>query len=176
MKNKKCPKCGFVGSTELFSRSAKTKDGYRSWCKGCDARYSHEWGQRNKPWRSKTTLAWREKNKHRWKEYVAKYQKEHRDRYLHSQRKSQLKVSYGLSIEAYESIFKFQNGACAICKGQNMDGKRLAVDHCHSTGKIRGLLCSNCNNGLGRFKDDHGLLEAALIYLKSHQSYSEATQ
>jgi len=69
-----------------------------------------------------------------------------------------LRVNYGISVEQYEAMLKQQSGCCAICKkapGENARG-RLHVDHCHKTGKIRGLLCVKCNMALGwveTFKD-----------------------
>lgn len=56
-----------------------------------------------------------------------------------------------------------QSGKCLIC---NEIPKRLVVDHCHTSGKVRGLLCDHCNTGLGRFKDSPELLMAAIRYLK----------
>ena len=75
-----------------------------------------------------------------------------------------LKKEYGISIEEYDERLKKQNGCCAICLKQPSK-KRLAVDHSHSTGKIRGLLCSNCNTAIGKFKDDKSLLAKAIDYL-----------
>lgn len=68
-----------------------------------------------------------------------------------------------------------QNHLCAICgKAETMkhkDGrvKPLCVDHCHTTDKIRGLLCGRCNSGIGMLKDDISIVESALNYLKSHK-------
>lgn len=76
---------------------------------------------------------------------------------------------YGLTIDGYNELLARQNGQCAICgrEGHDKCNTRLAVDHCHATKKVRGLLCGNCNNGLGRFQDDVALLERALSYLKA---------
>lgn len=64
-------------------------------------------------------------------------------------------------------MLKTQGGRCAICpKKVSLDGKALSVDHCHTSGKIRGLLCSECNRGIGYFTDNPELLEAAAAYLK----------
>lgn len=84
-------------------------------------------------------------------------------------RRSRLKHSYSISIEGYKAIFDGQNGKCAICGIDHSEVFRsLNVDHCHATGKIRGLLCGNCNNGLGRFKDSAKFLQSALAYLQAH--------
>lgn len=78
-------------------------------------------------------------------------------------RRALLKREYGLTPEEYECLYQQQDGACAICGKQ---GDLLCVDHCHDSKKIRGLLCRNCNHGIGQFKDDAGLLEKAIAYLK----------
>lgn len=77
---------------------------------------------------------------------------------------------YGLTPNQYDAMFKEQNGACFICKGQDLSGCRLSVDHDHKTSKVRGLLCGNCNTGLGSFKDNVGLLILASEYLERNGS------
>jgi hypothetical protein len=93
--------------------------------------------------------------------------------------KSRLKTKYGLTPEQYARMLEDQNHACAICSrpersSQTKKGepKMLAVDHCHSTGKIRGILCSHCNRALGLFEDKIDLLQKAANYLQSHQESS----
>lgn len=72
---------------------------------------------------------------------------------------------YGISLEEYKNLFEKQEGKCAVCK--NTQGtKKLAVDHCHTSLKVRGLLCTNCNVGLGYFKDSIERLQFAIEYLK----------
>lgn len=79
--------------------------------------------------------------------------------------------SYKISLEEYEKMLKQQNSCCKICNInietlQNKRKKNFCVDHCHSTGKIRGLLCDSCNKGVGFFNDNTSLLEKAILYLK----------
>lgn len=74
--------------------------------------------------------------------------------------------------EVLEDIIKTTK-TCVICGN---DGPKLSVDHCHKTNKIRGILCMNCNIGLGKFKDDPELLEFARIYLLASNSESEAEE
>lgn len=75
-----------------------------------------------------------------------------------------LKKKYGLTLEQYQQMFENQNGKCAICQEEEK-GRLLPVDHDHSNGKVRGLLCGNCNRGLGLFKDNKDLLQKAANYL-----------
>lgn len=82
--------------------------------------------------------------------------------------------AFGINTLDYESLVESQNNKCAICnnnekavdKRKNIE-RSLAVDHCHETGKIRGLLCTNCNIGLGQFKDSLYLLDKAKKYLEN---------
>ena len=60
-----------------------------------------------------------------------------------------------------------QNGRCAICGRPETEAGGLAVDHCHATGKVRGLLCTLCNTALGKFRDRTDILRAAIRYLET---------
>ena len=71
---------------------------------------------------------------------------------------------YGLSLDDYRAMLTRQGNACAICRKPNA---HLCIDHCHATGRVRGLLCNKCNTGLGCYDDDPGLMEAATAYLKA---------
>lgn len=84
-----------------------------------------------------------------------------------------LKKSYGLSVDTYNRMMADQNGLCAICrKPENLMIRgsvvSLAVDHCHTGGHVRALLCSACNTALGLFRDDPSVLRAAVAYLEKH--------
>lgn len=80
-------------------------------------------------------------------------------------RDDRLKRQYSISEEIYEAIFKKQDGRCAICRCQQ-HYQRLAVDHDHKTGMVRGLLCVQCNRGLGRFFDSALRLRNAAAYIE----------
>lgn len=101
------------------------------------------------------------------KEYYKKYKLTHKDTRRRDRKDYIREWRFGLTKEDYNKIFEEQNGRCLICLKHQSELKRsLAVDHCHSTNKIRGLLCSSCNPGLGQFKDDEELLFRAVSYLR----------
>lgn len=84
-----------------------------------------------------------------------------------TQRNNYLLRKYGITEEQYEQILEAQAGKCAICLKKPRT-RRLAVDHNHKTGKIRGLLCSRCNHGLlGHAHDSIAVVERALEYLRN---------
>ncbi len=85
-------------------------------------------------------------------------------------RKNNFKFKYGITIEEYNKLLKIQNFACAICRKKetrihNGTLCQLAVDHCHNSKKVRGLLCNKCNRALGFFHDSIDLLNIAIEYL-----------
>lgn len=83
-----------------------------------------------------------------------------------------LKNLYGISIEEYEMMYKRQGRKCAICR-QDRSEMKLCVDHDHITGEIRGLLCQQCNKGLGDFADSVEYLKSAVAYLQSKKGKEE---
>lgn len=114
-----------------------------------------------------------------WQESIsnaspAKYQREWRKRNPERDKNSNLKRHYGITLEQYEAMGEAQGWKCAICGGaettKDKDGgpRRMPVDHNHKTGKIRALLCTQCNRGLGLFSDSIERLQAAAAYLQKH--------
>ena len=73
---------------------------------------------------------------------------------------------YGITPEQYAEMLFLQGGVCAICGGDNADERKLAVDHNHKTGKVRGLLCNNCNRAIGLLKDNLEVVNNLLSYLQ----------
>lgn len=108
------------------------------------------------------------------KEYEARYKREHRRVYQTSYHDSGLMAKYGISRERFVEMHAEQNGVCAICAqpetALDKQGvvKSLAVDHCHSSTRVRELLCQSCNQMLGFAKDDIGILRSAIAYLAKH--------
>lgn len=80
-----------------------------------------------------------------------------------------LVANYGITLDQYNELLKQQNFKCKICDNSKSNSKlstKLFVDHCHISGKIRGLLCDSCNKGLGLFKDNKELLKKSIKYLE----------
>lgn len=140
------PNCDKIAPTK-FHRNSKSKTGLQSWCKRCcnvlrRARYAA-----NRVEELLNVKKRRKANPLEWK----------------SQR---LKYSFGISLEDYNNILKNQDNKCAICRiSANKCPKGLYVDHCHKTGQIRGLLCNNCNTGIGMLQDSSELCDTASRYL-----------
>lgn len=113
------------------------------------------------------------KNIEKSKEYAKNYRLNH----LYEEKIGRVKREFGLSPEQYLAIVKSQNNECAICgktgtifqKGHSK-ANSLCIDHNHKTKKVRGLLCSNCNIGIGNLKDDVDILKKAINYLIKHDS------
>lgn len=106
------------------------------------------------------------------------YNKAHRKAYRPRYRAKELMRNFGLTIEDYERMLDEQGHVCAICKKPETatrDGKvrGLAVDHCHKTGAIRGLLCNACNSGLGYFNDNTNAINRAADYIERHAAKSK---
>lgn len=86
-------------------------------------------------------------------------------------RGSMLKRLYGITIPQFDEMLIKQKHLCAICGFKHDESKKstkLHIDHCHKSKRVRSLLCSRCNKGLGHFKDNPKLIEAAIQYLKAH--------
>lgn len=141
METKICKTCQTEKPVSDYPRHSKYKGGTRPHCTPC----------------------------HQASERVSYHLNKHKRPYNYEEDKSRkLKKEYGIDYAQYLELLQTQNGKCAIC-GTSSTGKRKAfhVDHCHKTGKIRGLLCGNCNSGIGNLRDDVGLLEQAIKYLKA---------
>lgn len=89
--------------------------------------------------------------------------------YKRDKRTSYYKNMHGISLEDFEERLSKQNNQCGICKVYlNGRGQTTHLDHDHVTGKLRDILCTNCNQGLGQFKDNKDFLMAAIKYLQAH--------
>ena len=95
----------------------------------------------------------------------AEYQRQWRAKNPELTKNNELRKRFGISLAVYHEIDAAQGGVCAICQKPEPVYRHLPVDHCHATGKIRGLLCSHCNKAIGSFGDDVSVLQRAIDYL-----------
>jgi hypothetical protein len=168
-----CTKCKQPG--EFYPR------GRKRWCKECCKAYFREWYKKN-PKKVKA-IAKRKWAKPETKKKISEYRKKYRRRGgagHENEKKRNLKRRlrlYGLSLEDHQKFLVQHDNRCAICRREERAKrgnqlKRLAIDHDHKTGAVRGLLCHACNNGLGCFEDTPELLEAAIRYLCGEQRFT----
>lgn len=116
-----------------------------------------------------TGIDWRsgsEEEKEKMREYQRKYREKNLEKVKKSARIYALS-RYGLTLDEYQMMFDAQHGECKICL-QTQEGELLSVDHCHETGRVRGLLCRQCNRALGLFYDDYDMMFRAAAYLRDH--------
>lgn len=143
LSSKKCSRCGQVKPTTEFSRNKRWgKYGFYVYCRDCRS----------------------EIDKKYFLENTEKCKKKNRNKIL---------KKYGITVEDQDRMLKEQNNKCAICGKEIFlfsTSKNLIahVDHNHKTGKIRGLLCHDCNVGLGNFKDNTEYLLGAISYLNKN--------
>lgn len=147
---KKCSRCQEVKSLEDFHNASNTKDGKTSRCKACNVEYQREWAIKNP-----------ERAKARWKKYAAEARSAGKDR----ARKHRL-----ATMEYLELVSRAN---CEIC-GRSFTEAISHIDHNHETGQVRGLLCTNCNTGIGNLRDDPILLQKAIDYLAKYASLAQS--
>jgi hypothetical protein len=86
---------------------------------------------------------------------------------LRKNRCGQLKAKYGITLADKEAMFAAQGNACAICKTTKFGKRSAHTDHCHESGKVRGILCARCNRGLAYFRDNPEIFRVAANYLEA---------
>ena len=128
-----------------------------------------------KAYHKKYHAKWYEENKEKRNIEIAEYVKTKPKEWRQAiGRKSNLKLRYNLTPQEYETKLASQDYKCAVCGKDASDNKRggkldpLHIDHCHTTNKLRDLLCHQCNSGLGQFKDNIEILQKAIDYLRKH--------
>lgn len=173
--NKTCSKCQKSLDISMFWKDKYKKDGFRSACKICNAN-DKEYLRRYNIENAEKMRRYREKNKNKLSAASKKWRESNPERVKLLKQKNDLK-KYGITLDEYDKLFEKQSGLCSICKLPETNNKKLSVDHDHnccsdnakSCGKcIRGLLCNNCNNMLGRAKDNIQILSNAILYLKEY--------
>jgi len=152
MAEKTCTRCRIMKHLDHFGNDLRNIDGKKSRCKLCEREVRSDYYKKHKIKIDKQVNEYRKANPSKTKSTL-------------------LKHWYGITIEEYNELLDKQQGKCAICKTDKPArfgriSKSFHVDHDHKTDKIRGLLCSKCNQGLGYFNDDPDLLERAIKYLR----------
>lgn len=140
-------------------------DRMRRW-RAANPERAKEHSQKYKPTREKRRLyeaEYRAANRERHRKRDAVWSKADRAANPLKYRERHLMKYYGLSLAAYDKMVVDQHGACASCRKPQTN---LHVDHCHETGRVRGLLCSKCNTAIGLFGEDIALMERAALYLE----------
>lgn len=101
---------------------------------------------------------------------VAAKMKEYRktDAYKRTLKRFHLKKKYGISLEQFDDMFHSQGNKCAICGSAAKPKRGWHADHCHKTGRFRGVLCSGCNTGIGHFYENINSMLKAIDYLNLH--------
>ena len=159
---KVCARCNIPKETEEFNKNGQQKDGKHVYCKTCVSLYAEKYYGTHKEkilGRSRNRrLADPEKNK--------KFHRDYRIKFPDRIRNSRLLKAYGINLETWNALFDSQEKCCAICRTENPGARGWNTDHNHTTGKVRGILCSGCNIGLGLFKDDIKSLLRTVEYLR----------
>ena len=142
---KTCTECLLEKPLEAFHKDARSKTGRTSKCASC---------------RTERQKAVQEKQKLEKPEHYRRWRKS-----------NNYSSKYGLTLEEVEAKLRLQHSICPICEC-SLDLNSWAVDHCHTTGKVRDILCSSCNKGLGFFYESPEALQNAISYLKKHNDPS----
>lgn len=163
---KRCPRCKETKPLELFPRDRSRSSGRYPHCKICISEYKGRWLSRPG-------------NKERVRVYsrvhgrlparvaqVANYQKEVMPNGLTRRQLFKLRTKFGLSADAYFAMLSGQKHRCATCRKPFPSRSDVHVDHCHTTGRVRGLLCDFCNRALGLVMDNPATLKRMIAYLR----------
>jgi hypothetical protein len=133
---KTCTKCHIGKPLSDFYRQATTSDGRGSWCKDCN------------------------------KANVAEWVKANPDKAAEAFRRGKMRYKYGITHQEYSDMLAAQGGVCKICRRDpSTTNRRLHLDHDHDTGQVRGIVCHQCNIGIGMFQNSPERLRAAADYL-----------
>jgi hypothetical protein len=160
---KQCTRCRKTKAVTSYTRLSGTSDGFREHCKQCAKQYNAAYfanlSEEEKQRRYQRDKEWKAANVERMRI---------------SWHRAKLK-KYGMTQQDYEQLLLAQNGVCAICRREErgkVNGRTLplSIDHDHTTGRVRGLLCGKCNTSLGGFEDNQTFIMSALTYLQRHDA------
>jgi hypothetical protein len=164
-----------------FYADANSRDGVRTWCKKCLSEYSKKYHQEHREENCAKGKKWRQENEKAYRAKKRAYYLKNKDRISAKAKQwdldhpeeswaNDIRYRFGITRDTYYAMLSEQGGVCKICGGKPTGRRnRLSVDHDHTTGIIRGLLCEHCNRGLGCFKDDLGLFRKVIEYLQGPQ-------
>lgn len=155
-----CNACKLEKPAEEFGKCAAKKNGVRSWCKQCCRDAMSKYRQIKPQTRKLWDAAHKEK--------IRQYSKTYNEKTKESRRIKSLQKRYGLSIEQYNLLLVAQNNGCAIC-GSTNNNRPLFVDHNHTTGELRALLCSTCNSALGMLNENVELILKMVDYINKYK-------
>ena len=158
---KQCTTCKEIKSLELFYLVKVGFDKRRPSCKKC----FNEQSNRIEKARRKVDEEYRQRLIDSQKIYRSN------ESFKISSRVRSLLKKYNLTLEDYNNLFLLQKGSCAICKTHQSElNKRLFVDHCHKTSKVRGLLCSKCNHAIGLLNENRQIIVSAAEYVRRYET------
>lgn len=160
-----------------FSKRKDGKLGLSSNCKSCKIIQRVSKKEAHKQYKRSYYLANKDKSSKIYFDYInnkninkEKTKLESKKRRLEKKRQNRLKYQYNITIEDYNKMYIEQEGKCYTCQKHQNDLKfKLVVDHCHKTGKVRGLLCDTCNSGIGFLKEDIDTILRVIQYLKKNR-------
>lgn len=159
-----CCSCKFDKPDEEFAARDGGKRRHTR-CKECQKEYRQTYWQKNS---HKYADRYWTNHEHHKAECRRRYHAS--DKKIASEKtwRNKLKREFGITVEQYNLMLESQGGVCYLCRNPDPDGKKLAVDHCHTHGNIRGLLCRACNTGIGLLRDSPELLRRAADYIETH--------
>lgn len=163
-----CGKCKQIKEISEFG-PGHNLGGLRYECNSCRREMTRAYKSTRKQWLLSNTdhlQKYRNDTKERYRKWCA----DNKDKCQQNRRRYDLKKLYGITLEAYNELSFKQNHRCAICGVEKSNLKNgLYVDHNHATGKARGLLCNNCNVGIGNLQEDVSILQKSIAYLQHHE-------
>lgn len=177
MTKRRCSRCRKKFSIDQFYSNKARQDGLDVYCKSCRNGSNSRWRAANKEkyeqwlkeyWEDhkekRRAIARKYRRAHPYTEADKRWNRDHKDYYVRKQLERRLK-ELGFTREQYTALVEAQGGKCAIC-AKPLGRGEFCLDHSHSTGVVRGILCRRCNLGVGQFSDDPILLRTAAAYLE----------
>lgn len=168
---KTCTRCKQDKPLSEYNKTQRNKSGLEAHCRDCSVEHQAQWRKDNPDKGKEYNDRWVSRNPDykQNERFGVEYK---RSDYVKRGWNYNLVTKYGITSDEFYAMLESQGGGCAICGCQNSGavGRVMSVDHCHKTGKVRGILCHPCNKGLGMFADDSARVAAAADYLIQHMN------